>query len=89
MNLYRKICANGTLIFLAHLIHSLMKINWLNHIIGVIELWHKLIFFGVNVECCSSYRPYHLFLYPPQRSCRGVYWFHHIRPSVDKSYVVR
>ena len=28
------------------------------------------------------------FLYPPQRSCRGVYWFHHVRPSVDKSYVV-
>ena len=22
------------------------------------------------------------FLYPPQRSCRGVYWFHHIHPSV-------
>ena len=21
-------------------------------------------------------------LYPPQRSCRGVYWFHHVRPSV-------
>ena len=30
-----------------------------------------------------------LFLYPPQRSCRGVYWFHHVCPSVDKSYVVR
>ena len=21
-------------------------------------------------------------LYPPQQSCRGVYWFHHVRPSV-------
>jgi hypothetical protein len=30
-----------------------------------------------------------VFLYPPQQSCRGVYWFHHVRPSVDKSYVVR
>ena len=34
-----------------------------------------------------------LLLYPPQQSCRGVYWFHHVRPSVrpsvDKSYVVR
>ena len=29
------------------------------------------------------------FFIPPQRSCRGVYWFHHVRPSVDKSYVVR
>jgi hypothetical protein len=30
------------------------------------------------------------YLYTPQqRSCRGVYWFHHVRPSVDKSYVVR
>jgi hypothetical protein len=32
-------------------------------------------------------------LYPLQQSCRGVYWFHHVRPSVrpsvDKSYVVR
>ena len=28
-------------------------------------------------------------LYPPQQSCRGVYWFHHVRTSVDKSYVVR
>ena len=25
---------------------------------------------------------YLLLLYPPQRSCRGVYWFHHVRPSV-------
>jgi hypothetical protein len=32
---------------------------------------------------------YNLLLYPPQRSCRGVYWFHHVHPSVDKSYVVR
>ena len=29
------------------------------------------------------------FLYPLQRSCRGVYWFHHVRPSVDKSYVIQ
>jgi hypothetical protein len=27
-----------------------------------------------------------LLIIPPQRSCRGVYWFHHVRPSVDKSY---
>ena len=33
---------------------------------------------------------YYIYFYtPPQRSCRGVYWFHHVRPSVDKSYVVR
>ena len=32
---------------------------------------------------------FNLFLYTPQRSCRGVYWFHHVRPSVDKSYVIR
>jgi hypothetical protein len=25
------------------------------------------------------------FLYPPQRSCRGVYWFHHVRQSVRLS----
>ena len=26
-----------------------------------------------------------LFWYPLQRSCRGVYWFHHVRPSVRPS----
>jgi hypothetical protein len=25
------------------------------------------------------------FLYPPQQSCRGVYWFHHVRQSVRLS----
>jgi hypothetical protein len=25
------------------------------------------------------------FLYPPQQSCRGVSWFHHVRPSVHPS----
>jgi hypothetical protein len=34
-----------------------------------------------------------LLLYPPQQSCRGVFWYHHVRPSfrpsVDKSYVIR
>ena len=35
-------------------------------------------------------RHHHHFIIPPQRSCRGAYWFHHIRPSVrpsvDKNY---
>jgi hypothetical protein len=26
-----------------------------------------------------------LYLYPPQRSCRGVYWLHHVLPSVRPS----
>ena len=26
---------------------------------------------------------------PPQRSCRGVYWFHHVRPSVCKQILCR
>jgi two-component sensor histidine kinase len=30
----------------------------------------------------SSIKSYHVFLYPLQRSCRGVYWFHHVCPSV-------
>ena len=31
-----------------------------------------------------------VYLYPPQQSCRGgVYWFHHVRLSIVKSYVVR
>ena len=28
-------------------------------------------------------------LYPPQRSCRGVYWFHHVRPSVCRQILCR
>ena len=43
-------------------------------------LHHHLTFAWVCVASSS---------YPPQRSCRGVYWFHPVRPSVDKSYVVR
>jgi hypothetical protein len=27
--------------------------------------------------------------YPPQRSCRGVYWFHHVRPSVCRQILCR
>ena len=26
---------------------------------------------------------------PPQRSCRGVYWFHHVRPSVCRQILCR
>jgi hypothetical protein len=37
----------------------------------------------------KSLKLYLILLYPLQRSCKGVYWFHHVRPSVDKSYVVR
>jgi hypothetical protein len=30
-----------------------------------------------------------IFLYPLQLSCRGVYWFHHIRPSVRRQILCR
>ena len=51
----------------------------------------------VYTRMCSFFFFLFLLLYPPQRSCRGVYWFHHARPSVrpsicpsvDKSYVVQ
>jgi hypothetical protein len=45
-----------------------------------------------TILCVSSLITVHKlcnFLSPPQRSCRGVYWFQHVRPSVDKSYAVR
>jgi hypothetical protein len=29
------------------------------------------------------------FVYPPQRSCRGVYWFHHVCPSVCRQILCR
>ena len=43
----------------------------------------------INLEYGKISKPHVNSLYPLQRSCRGVYWFHHVRPSVDKSYVVR
>ena len=30
-----------------------------------------------------------LFLYPPQRSCRGIYWFHHVCLSVCRQILCR
>jgi hypothetical protein len=49
-------------------------------------LIHTTIVGAFNLDITTS-------LYPLQRSCRGVYWFHHVhpsvRPSVDKSYVIR
>ena len=48
-----------------------------------IELDGKLLVFWKkkNKEKQSSY--------PPQRSCRGVYWFHHVRPSVCRQIICR
>ena len=31
---------------------------------------------------------FHIYI-PCNKVVGGVYWFHHVRPSVDKSYVVR
>ena len=40
----------------------------------------------INFYIFPLFSPSYIFsvplLYPPQRSCRGVYWFHHVRPSV-------
>ena len=49
-------------------------------------------FFAVGLYIFYFYRHCtFILLYPLQQSCRGVYWFHHVhpsvRPSVDKSYV--
>ena len=38
--------------------------------------------FSIHVHVIKSLRLSRLLLYLPQRSCRGVYWFHHVRPSV-------
>jgi hypothetical protein len=37
---------------------------------------------------CTKDSWIHVFI-PPATKLEGVYWFHHVRPSVDKSYVVR
>ena len=42
----------------------------------------------VDLNCHVQSVMIHILLYPLQRSCRGVYWFHHVRPSVDKSYFI-
>ena len=60
---------------------------------GLYTILNCVLFFWNLVSTFISFK----LLYPPERSCRGVYWFHHVRPSiwpsvrpsVDKSYVVR
>ena len=41
-------------------------------------------FSGLSVYDCP-FRYSLTFVIPPQRSCRGVYWFHHVRPAVRLS----
>ena len=43
----------------------------------------------INLKYGKISKPHVNSLYPSQWSCRGVYWSHHVRPSVDKSYVVQ
>jgi hypothetical protein len=39
--------------------------------------------YQVTVHLAKRFQRRRQFLsYPPQRSCRGVYWFHHVRSSV-------
>ena len=51
-----------------------------------------IILFRIGVTLVFEWSWCSLFI-PLQRSCTGVYWLHHVRPSVrpsvDKSYVVR
>jgi hypothetical protein len=49
--------------------------------------WSEIYRLAWIVDVCKKCNFF--LLYTPQQSCRGVYWFHHVRPSVDKSYVVR
>ena len=50
--------------------------------LGFFHIFHILSLFNLPF--------FHIFpifslLYPPQQSCSGVYWFHHVRPSVRLS----
>ena len=37
----------------------------------------------------TEVKTYTFSLLPPQRSCRGVYWFHHVHPSVCRQILCR
>jgi hypothetical protein len=63
------------------------------HIIIYIITWdHSHVTrngFSSDLPCCDKLSVKgskgEIWLYPPQRSCRGIYWFHHVRPSVRPS----
>ena len=46
--------------------------------------WWKLF------QKCVMHTKFDIYIFiPPQRSCRGVYWFHHVRPSVCRQILCR
>jgi hypothetical protein len=67
--------------------------NHIYHIIIYIITWdHSHVTrngFSSDLPCCDKLSVKgskgEIWLYPPQRSCRGIYWFHHVRPSVRPS----
>ena len=52
------------------------------------QIWHVLKC-KLNVIRNHGMLNLVIFLYPPQQSCRGVYWFHHVRPSVCRQILCR
>ena len=65
----------------SHLFHTQKKNK---HICNWIDEYDEMKFnFSTNAIQDPPFKA--LLLYPPQRSCRGVYWFHHVRPSVCPS----
>jgi hypothetical protein len=50
------------------------------------KIWKNV----VEIYVLASKMTYNFLFIPPRNGVvGGVYWFHHVRPSVDKSYVVR
>ena len=52
---------------------------------GIFNLVLHSIICTITIHSIKQFNNYT----PLQQSCRGIYWFHHVRPSVDKSYVIR
>ena len=55
------------------------------------KTWIYNVIYSIMVFLCLvKKRGDYLFCYtPPQRSCRGVYWFQHVRPSVCRQILCR
>jgi hypothetical protein len=68
-----------------HITEILLKVT--SGFVWVMESWKSHGFLFCKIKAFKSHGK--LYLYPPQRSCRGVYRFHHVCPSVCRQILCR
>ena len=75
---------NNCYVILSMILSCISKNFFYEYAFRCHHAYPRFLWICIQMSCISND-----LLYPPQQSCMGVYWFHHVRPSVDKSYVVR